>query len=319
VLAVFDVGSHRDILQGGRTARIQLVRRRIERVLLRDRLRAQLDAMADAPDYVRLAAEVLGIRNAPSALARRLVEQALVLEDRRDAWVRTGERICAAAPTTPGVYLLRDAEGRALYVGKANNVRRRLRTHFAVRRWKTLKPAFTRAVAAEWHDVGSEIEALLLEAVWIRAYQPTANVQVAAPALDTRAIPASLRRNTLLVLPSSDPVCVALLAVRASGAVMLERVRRDGVGLSPRAADLWRFLRASEPSSATPAEWSALAPLVLSWLAGRGSNATRLDPGDIASAREFRRRLKLLLDDERLFAERIVVIRSGFRPTSSRP
>ena len=38
-------------------------------MLLRDRLRAQLDAMGDAPDYARLAAEVLGIRNAPPALA----------------------------------------------------------------------------------------------------------------------------------------------------------------------------------------------------------------------------------------------------------
>ena len=75
-------------------------------VLLRDRLLARLRTMGAAPDYRRLAAEVLGISNAPEALARRLVEQALVLEDRRDTWLRTGERICERAPQGPGVYVL---------------------------------------------------------------------------------------------------------------------------------------------------------------------------------------------------------------------
>ena len=117
-----------------------------------------------APDHQRLAAEVLGIRNAPPELARRLVAQALVVEDRRDAWRRAGERIAAAAPATPGVYVLRDDEERALYVGKAINLRRRLRAHFADRRWRGLKAPLARVADAEWQEVGSEIEALLREA-----------------------------------------------------------------------------------------------------------------------------------------------------------
>src|SRR5262249_54869054 len=48
-------------------------------VLLRDKLLDRLAAMGDAPDHQRLAEEVLGIRGAPPALARRLVEQALVV------------------------------------------------------------------------------------------------------------------------------------------------------------------------------------------------------------------------------------------------
>src|SRR6202030_1358727 len=100
-------------------------------MLLRDRLRARIAEMGDAPDHQRLAADVLGIRGAPPELARRLVAQALVLEDRRDAWRLAGERICRDAPATPGVYVLKDADGRALYVGKPTNLRRRLRAHFA--------------------------------------------------------------------------------------------------------------------------------------------------------------------------------------------
>src|SRR6478672_1355966 len=140
--------------------------------MLRDRLLARLAEMGDAPDHQQLTAEILGIRGAPPALARRLVAQALVLEDRREIWRRAGDRICTDAPASPGVYVLTDADGRALYVGKAINLRRRLRAHFAERRWRALKPELSRAAGAEWREVGSEIEALLREAALIHTLQP---------------------------------------------------------------------------------------------------------------------------------------------------
>src|SRR5258707_3943488 len=119
--------------------------------MLRDRLLARLAEMGDAPDHQQLAAEVLGIRGAPPELARRLVAQALVLEDRREVWRQAGERICRDAPAEPGVYVLKDADGRALYVGKAVNLRRRLRAHFAERRRRATHPALSRAAGAPWH------------------------------------------------------------------------------------------------------------------------------------------------------------------------
>ncbi|MGE3956560.1 MAG: nucleotide excision repair endonuclease [Vicinamibacterales bacterium] len=294
-------------------------------MLLRDRLLARMSDMGSAPDYVQLASEVLGIRNAPPVLARRLIEQALVVEDRREAWLRAGERICADAPSAPGVYLLRDAEGRALYVGKANNIRRRLRTHFAARRWRQLKPAFARAQQGEWLPVGSELEALLREAEWIRVFSPVANVQVGAPGLDTRAIPAPLVRDTIVLLPSVEEGAAELVAARVDGAVRMTRVARDGTGLVSRVAALRRFFGTAASRGADDGRTpdvdllEGLAPLVFSWLAGRGDSATRVDPHDAPSARELQRRLKLLLDDDRLFTERIVVIRSGVLSTPARP
>jgi predicted GIY-YIG superfamily endonuclease len=267
-------------------------------VLLRDRLIARLAEMGDAPDYEQLAATVLGIRGAPRELARRLVAQALVLEDRRDVWRAVGERVCRDAPSTPGVYVLRDEGGRALYVGKAVNLRRRLRAHFAERRWRRLKMDFSRVAAAEWQEVGSELEALLREADAIGELQPPANVQVGAPAIRSRAIPRALLRDAIVVVPSVEADSAEMIGARADGGWMIQRTRRNGADLAVHAARLWRFFR-------MPVAGSRLAPIVFSWLAARGAGATRLDPHDVASARGLRARLSALLGDDRLFVERL--------------
>lgn len=275
-------------------------------MLLRDRLQAKLASMGGTPDYSRVAAEVLGIRNAPPELARKLVAQALVIEDRRDEWRRTGARLCAAAPSEPGVYLLRDAGGAVLYVGKATNLRRRLRTHFAAKRWRALSADFVRAADGEWLAVGSELEALLREAEWIRREQPIANVQVGAPALETRAVPPSLRRNTVAVVRSVEPDSAELVAARADGDTLIQRTRRDGSDLPVHGRRLWRFFNGI-PSGRRAGPPSGLAPIVFSWLADRGRSATRFHPDDAGSERELRGQIAVALGDERLFSERLVV------------
>ncbi len=275
--------------------------------MLRDRLATRMAAMGEPLDYPRLAADVLGIHGAPPALARRLVAQALVIEDREESWQRAGLRICRAAPTSPGVYVLRDADGRALYVGKAVNVRRRLRSHFAPRRWHSLKPAVARVATAEWREVGSEIEALLLEADLIRQLQPATNVQVGPPALRTRKIPAAIIRDVVAIVPSVEADCAELVAARVDGAVLVQRTSRSGASLDRDAARVCDFFRPVAGGSGKADEHS-LAALVFSWLARRGVTTTRLDPHQWASASEFCARIGVLLQDEQLFAERLVII-----------
>ena len=266
---------------------------------------ARLAEMGDAPDHQQLAAEVLGIRGAPPALARRLVAQALVLEDRRAIWRRAGERICRDAPAAPGVYVLKDADGRALYVGKAVHLRRRLRAHFAERRWRALKPEMSRAAAAEWQEVGSEIEALLREAALIQALQPPVNVQTAAPDPGTRDVPRALRRDVLVVQPSIEADSVELVGAAVDGRWMIQRTRRNGADLAVHARRFWKFFRGTKDHEPRTKDQFLLAPLVFSWLAGRGAGATRLDPHDSASARQLQARLAALLEDDRLFVERL--------------
>ncbi|HEY2904430.1 MAG TPA: nucleotide excision repair endonuclease [Vicinamibacterales bacterium] len=270
--------------------------------MLRDRLRARL-AEPGAPDFQRLASEVLGIRNAPPDLARRLVQQALVVEDRREEWRRAGERICLNAPATPGVYVLRDEQGEALYVGKAVNLRRRLRAHFAERRWRALKAEMSRAAGAEWQEVGSEIEALLREAALIAGLQPIANVQVGAPELSTRGVPAALVRDVIIVVPSVEEDSAECVAARPDGGWLIQRTRRNGADLAVHATRLWRFFNSALRNARDTT--APLAPIVYSWLAQRGANATRLDPHAAASVRVLRMRLSALLKDDRLFVERL--------------
>ena len=271
--------------------------------MLRDRLRARLADMGAAPDHQRLAAEVLGIRGAPPDLARRLVAQALVLEDRRDAWRRAGEQICRNAPAAPGVYVLQDSEGRALYVGKAVNLRRRLRAHFAERRWRAIKPAMALAADAEWTEVGSDLEALLREAALIAALQPEANVQIGAPDLDARDVPRALQRDVLVLLRSIENDSVELVGAAVDGRTMIQRTRRSGADLAVHAQRVMRFFRS--PLSRASEERVALAPIVFSWLAHRGERATRIDPHEVRSPRDLRARLAALFRDERLFRERL--------------
>jgi predicted GIY-YIG superfamily endonuclease len=275
-------------------------------MLLRDRLHARLREMGDAPDYVRLVEEVLAIRNATPSMARRLVDQALVVEDRRDAWFRLGQQIVASAPESAGVYVLRDAAGRPLYVGKAINLKRRLRTHFALRRWKAMKAELSRVEEVVWREVGSELEALLLEANWICGLAPTVNVQVGEPS-PIRHIAARYVRDVIVMLPSVEAEAVELVAARTAGSTLILRTFRDGRQLAADVERLWRFFEGFAASDGPAPGELALAPIVFSWLAGRGANATRFEVADLVSADDLRVRMSVALASSQLFSERLVV------------
>ena len=83
-------------------------------------------------------------------------------------------------PTSPGVYLLRDAEGNILYVGKAANLQHRLRSYFGA--GQKLSPKLKRLVARvadlDFFVTASEQEALILELNLIKRHHPHYNVRL---------------------------------------------------------------------------------------------------------------------------------------------
>ena len=81
-------------------------------------------------------------------------------------------------PLTPGVYLMKDASGVVIYVGKAKKLRNRLKSYFASGNIASPKVAAMVSHVAdfEYTVVGSESEALLLENNLIKRYQPHYNI-----------------------------------------------------------------------------------------------------------------------------------------------
>ena len=81
-------------------------------------------------------------------------------------------------PTTPGVYLHKDSLGEVIYVGKAVNLRNRVRSYF---RRTSQQDAKVRAMVSniaefEYISCSSEMEALLLECNLIKKYLPRYNI-----------------------------------------------------------------------------------------------------------------------------------------------
>lgn len=83
-------------------------------------------------------------------------------------------------PTKPGVYVMKDNTGKAIYVGKAVNLRSRVRSYFQKPDGQQIK---TRRLVAliddlEYIVTASELEALILECTLIKKHRPFFNVRL---------------------------------------------------------------------------------------------------------------------------------------------
>ncbi len=79
---------------------------------------------------------------------------------------------------SPGVYVFRDAVGEVLYVGKAKNLRKRLRSYFASALPPKTEALMERAFGLETITVDSEVEALILELNLIKKHSPKYNIML---------------------------------------------------------------------------------------------------------------------------------------------
>jgi len=81
-------------------------------------------------------------------------------------------------PTSAGVYLHKNADGKIIYIGKAKNLRNRVRSYFQSSKshdFKT-KELVKRIVDFEFIVVDSEVEALVLESNLIKKHKPKYNI-----------------------------------------------------------------------------------------------------------------------------------------------
>lgn len=90
------------------------------------------------------------------------------------------QEILDTLPTKPGCYLMKDAGGKIIYIGKAINLRSRVRSYFHASAQHSTK---TRKMVAlicdiEFIVLGSELEALILEMNLIKKHRPKYNVRL---------------------------------------------------------------------------------------------------------------------------------------------
>jgi excinuclease ABC subunit C len=83
-------------------------------------------------------------------------------------------------PTTPGVYLMKDGQGRVLYVGKAKNLRSRASHYFTKAAAEDLRTCDLVKLIEDidFLPAESEVDALLLEARLVKDIQPRFNVEL---------------------------------------------------------------------------------------------------------------------------------------------
>ena len=137
--------------------------------------RALPDAQATAEVLVQLLgmAQEHGVTTVAEAVA-------FAAPQRRRARLR--RELARDVPAGPGVYLFRDAHDRVLYVGKATDLRARVRSYFAgSAQRRPVEHALEATARIETRPVGSELEAALLELDLILRLRPDANRRSAHP------------------------------------------------------------------------------------------------------------------------------------------
>jgi DNA polymerase-3 subunit epsilon len=146
------------------------------------------------------------------------------------------------APSRPGVYRFLGRNGQVLYIGRARDLRARLRSYF---RSDRQRPAVEAAVAAaeriEWQVMGSELEAALEELRLIRELRPPGNARVSRP---ERLVWLRQRGDSVVASTRPSPVGplrsrrTAQLAARALTPDELERPEEALPRLRRRLRDL---------------------------------------------------------------------------------
>jgi DNA polymerase III epsilon subunit family exonuclease len=130
-------------------------------------------ALPDAEATAQVLVHLIGL--AQEIGARRLSDlRALAAPRKRRVYDKRA--LARGAPSRPGVYLFRDRHGQVLYVGRARDLRARLRSYFRSERQRpSVEAALLALDRVEWRVLGSELEAALEELRLIRELAPPAN------------------------------------------------------------------------------------------------------------------------------------------------
>lgn len=138
----------------------------------------------------------------------------------------------ASLPTGPGVYILKDADGAPIYIGKSVNIRQRVASHFMRDHQNVSEFKIAQHVRhITTHSTSGELEALLLESRLIKEQLPLYNKQ--------------LRRTAKLWLATSSPTASGHLSVQLEMAqAITPAMTADILGMYPNRRKAREMLQA---------------------------------------------------------------------------
>ena len=136
-------------------------------------------ALADAQATAELLVALIGLAQERGA---HTVADLVELSAPRARRLHAKRSLATGAPTVPGVYQFHDVHGLVLYVGRARDLRVRLRSYFSGERQRpAVEAALGALVRIEWQTCGSELEAALTEVRLLRELRPPANARGTRP------------------------------------------------------------------------------------------------------------------------------------------
>jgi hypothetical protein len=198
----------------------------------------------------------------------------------------------AGLPESPGIYIMRDANGTAIYVGKASSLRSRVQSYFRprVERDEKTERILEALSRVEIEETGSELAARLAEQRAIRALQPAINIQ-----FDVHDRPEASKgpaRRILLILPAPDAAEVEIFLLDGNRAMRRVKLPREETLARLRPLLLEFFFGPKKPAG-EPAAESEREELQIarSWL---DHNADRVNALDVDLAGGLEGTLALL-------------------------
>ena len=81
-------------------------------------------------------------------------------------------------PKEPGIYLMKDSSGKIIYIGKAKNLKNRVKTYFSKNQNYKTQKLVSKIKDLEFVLTDNESEAFLLESNMIKRYRPTYNIEL---------------------------------------------------------------------------------------------------------------------------------------------
>ncbi|HEY5220555.1 MAG TPA: GIY-YIG nuclease family protein [Candidatus Paceibacterota bacterium] len=140
-------------------------------------------------------------------------------------------------PETPGVYIMKDAAGRVLYVGKAGNLRRRVSSYFERPHDVRIQTLVSKIAHIDFEQKETALEALIREAELIKKITPPFNVR-------------EKDDKSFLYFEITREKFPRVLLVRGAGVVADGRIGKGGHAVAPQGKRYGPFTSASSAREA---------------------------------------------------------------------